>query len=192
MRVGHRDRRPGKPSNRATESRASCFSPTTARAPVTVSLVSRSIASCAGRLRRSRLAAAALRAVSVPQDSAGKTPAFRAQYSARDIAGGENRDARSVQEIVAAGHWAHHFPSVEGESRGTSCASSWARGEAPSGAGEFSGGSGPFFTSVSFGPGGLGRYRSMPGTSSIKISRSARFGVDLPAQLLLTAHTRNS
>ena len=112
-----------------------------------MSLVSRSIASCAGRLRRSRLAAAALRAVSVPQDSAGKTPAFRAQYSARDIAGGENRDARSVQEIVAAGHWALTYHRLRASRVGELFLGV---AEASSGTEEFSGG-GPFFSIVSFG-----------------------------------------
>ena len=111
-----------------------------------MSLVSRSIASCAWRLRRSRLAAAAPRAVSVPRDSAGKTPAFRAQYSARDIAGGENRDARSVQEIVAAGHWALTYHRLRASRVGLFLGVA----EASSGTEEFSGG-GPFFSIVSFG-----------------------------------------
>jgi hypothetical protein len=89
------------------------------------------------------------------------------------MADGENRDVSGNREIVAAGQ-RPHFPSVDGESRGATCASFWARGEAPSGEGEFSDGPGVFFTSASFGRGDLGRCGSMLGTISIKISRSAR------------------
>ena len=71
-------------------------------------------------------------AVSVPQDSADIAPASGCS-TARVITAGENREAR-VRETVAAGHWALTSNRLR-----TSCvrASPWARGETPSGAGEF-------------------------------------------------------